>query len=288
MQYNSYQLAEIIGVNVSTIKRWTEMGKLNCTKTVGGHRKFNLNDISNFLKIYKKNQSNLDLIKIVGKNNKLINSINSFDEIFLTNYCYKNLVKGKSDNFLALNNALILKNIPLQNIFDKILIPVLKKIGDNWKKGYLSISEEHIATEIIKKFLANLNFQNLSNNSKYNAFCFTLINDKHDISINMGEAVLNQNKKIKTFNLGPNLPVKDFIKLSKKVKIDIIFVSLIFIENKMIITREINLLLKEFLNVNTKIFLCGNKINKINIKNNNFTKIDSFESFSKVINKHFR
>ena len=104
----------------------------------------------------------------------------------------------------------------------------------------------------------------------------------------MGEAVLNQNKKIKTFNLGPNLPVKDFIKLSKKVKIDIIFVSLIFIENKKIITREINLLLKEFLNVNTKIFLCGNKINKINIKNNNFKKIDSFELFSKVINKQFR
>ena len=50
MQYNSYQLAEIIGVNVSTIKRWTESGKLNCTKTVGGHRKFNLNDISNFFK----------------------------------------------------------------------------------------------------------------------------------------------------------------------------------------------------------------------------------------------
>ena len=87
-----------------------------------------------FLKIYKKNQSNLDLIKIVGKNNKLINSINSFDEIYLTKYCYKNLVKGKSDNFLALNNALILKNTPLQNIFDKILIPVLKKLEIIGKK----------------------------------------------------------------------------------------------------------------------------------------------------------
>ena len=53
MQYNSYQLAKIIGVNVSTIKRWTESGKLNCSKTAGGHRKFNLNDISNFLKTYK-------------------------------------------------------------------------------------------------------------------------------------------------------------------------------------------------------------------------------------------
>ena len=288
MQYNSYQLAKIIGVNVSTIKRWTESGKLKCTKTLGGHRKFNLNDISNFLKTYKKNQSNIDLITIVGKNKKLIDSINAFDEILLSKYFYKNLVEGKSDNFLALNNALIIKNIPLQKIFDKILIPVLNRIGENWEKGKLTISEEHIATEIIKKFLANLNFQNLSNNSKYNAFCFTLINDKHDITINMGESILNKNKNIKTFNLGPNLPVKDFIKLSKKIKIDIIFVSLIYIENKKIITKEINLLLKVFLNVNTKIFLCGNKLNKINIKNNNFTKVDSFESFGKVIHKRFK
>jgi len=287
MQYNSYQLAKIIGVNVSTIKRWTESGKLNCSKTAGGHRKFNLNDISNFLKTYKKNQTDIDLIKIVGKNNKLIESINTFDEKQLVKYCYKNLIKGKSDNFLALNNALILKNTPIQHIFDKILIPVLNKIGENWEKGSLSISEEHIATEIIKKFLANLNFQNLSNRSKYYAFCFTLINDKHDISINMGEAVLNQNKYIKTFNLGPNLPVKDFIKLSKKVSVDIIFISLIYIDNKKTITKEINLLLKEFTNKNTKIFLCGKKLSKINIKNSNFIKVDSFQFFSKIITKYF-
>ena len=51
MIYNSYQVADIIGVNVSTIKRWTSSGKLSCYQTVGGHRKFHLNDIAAFYKI---------------------------------------------------------------------------------------------------------------------------------------------------------------------------------------------------------------------------------------------
>mgnify|MGYP001337092544 FL=1 len=50
MTYNSYQIAAIIGVNVSTIKRWTDSGKLKCFQSVGGHRKFHLNHITEFLK----------------------------------------------------------------------------------------------------------------------------------------------------------------------------------------------------------------------------------------------
>ena len=44
------QIAEIIGVNVSTIKRWTDSGKLECQQTIGGHRKFHLNHLRKFLK----------------------------------------------------------------------------------------------------------------------------------------------------------------------------------------------------------------------------------------------
>ena len=55
MNYNSYQVAELMGVNVSTVKRWTDAGKLNCQKTEGGHRKFHLNDLKDFFKKNKKN-----------------------------------------------------------------------------------------------------------------------------------------------------------------------------------------------------------------------------------------
>ena len=48
MIYNSYQIAEIMNVNVSTVKRLTDSGKLKCQKTDGGHRKIHINDLKDF------------------------------------------------------------------------------------------------------------------------------------------------------------------------------------------------------------------------------------------------
>ena len=51
MKYlNSKEVSEILGVNISTLKRWTDSGKLDCVKTAGGHRKFTLQHVRNYYK----------------------------------------------------------------------------------------------------------------------------------------------------------------------------------------------------------------------------------------------
>ena len=60
--FNSHDAAKILGVNVSTVKRWTDEGKLECIKSIGGHRKFTMVHFAEFL----------------GKNNKKISKINVF------------------------------------------------------------------------------------------------------------------------------------------------------------------------------------------------------------------
>jgi len=289
MIYNSYQIAEIIGVNVSTIKRWTDLGKLKCDITVGGHRKFYLNHITEFIKSDPRYSTNLNLNYLVGKNKSLIESIDNFDNSSLITYCYKCLVQGNTEKFLSLNNSLMLKGYHIYSIFDDILLPVLEKIGDEWKKGNLTISEEHLATEIIRKFLSNLNFNYVAKNSSYNAFCFTLIDDKHDLALFMGESILNENKKIKTFNLGASLPVEDFITLSKKTLPDIIFISIIYINDIKLINKQINLLCDYFSDKEkTKIFLRGGGANMLELKNNNYELVLSFKDFQSTIDIFFK
>ena len=51
--FNSIEVARILGVNVSTVKRWTEEGKLECIKTAGGHRKFLMAHLGDYVKNYK-------------------------------------------------------------------------------------------------------------------------------------------------------------------------------------------------------------------------------------------
>jgi excisionase family DNA binding protein len=50
--YSPKDLAGILSVSESTIKRWADSGKIRCFRTVGNHRRFSLRAISDFAARY--------------------------------------------------------------------------------------------------------------------------------------------------------------------------------------------------------------------------------------------
>lgn len=50
--YSSKDLARMFAVNESTIKRWADSGKLRCFRTVGRHRRFPFDGITEFVEKY--------------------------------------------------------------------------------------------------------------------------------------------------------------------------------------------------------------------------------------------
>ena len=282
MIYNSYQIAEIIGVNVSTVKRWTDSGKLKCSQTVGGHRKFHLNDLKEFLTTNKKFTASVNTNLLVGKNHTLHEAIATMDFTYMGTYLYQALRKNNEDKFSSLINSLILEDYSYPSIFDNLIIPLLHRLGDEWINKKLSISEEHMITEILKKFLSSINFQYKATETRYNAFCFTMENDEHSLPLYMAETVLNNINVIKTYNLGANLPIEDFLNLSKKVDVDIIFISIIYFEDKDLVKSQIKKLCKELSSNDTHIFFKGAGINLIKPKKN-IHVLESFEEFHSIL-----
>ncbi len=51
--YTTEDVSRMFHVSKSTIKRWTDEGKLRCFKTPGGHRKFNLSSVYDFISLYR-------------------------------------------------------------------------------------------------------------------------------------------------------------------------------------------------------------------------------------------
>ena len=49
---NTIQVADILGINVSTLKRWSDAGKIDCEKTAGGHRKFTVQHVRDYFQKY--------------------------------------------------------------------------------------------------------------------------------------------------------------------------------------------------------------------------------------------
>jgi len=41
-------VADLLGVGVSSVKRWTDEGKLVCVRTAGGHRRFEVSEVDRF------------------------------------------------------------------------------------------------------------------------------------------------------------------------------------------------------------------------------------------------
>src|SRR5512145_3362075 len=94
--YSTEDLAKMFRVGKSTIKRWTDEGKLQCFKTPGGHRKFKPSNVHEFI-----NQYHYEIVtpllpfartkEIISSDALMIGPEESVEECFLS------AIKGKKE-----------------------------------------------------------------------------------------------------------------------------------------------------------------------------------------------
>ena len=111
---NSQEAAKILGVNVSSIKRWTDEGKLECIQTVGGHRKFLMEHLASFVKKNKKKTSKVNVFTIESSKDLEINyHVLKGDFDFLKSFVLKQVLKNNRDEIQKVLTGLYLGQYPL-------------------------------------------------------------------------------------------------------------------------------------------------------------------------------
>ena len=212
MKYlNSKEVASIMGVNVSTIKRWTDSGRLDCYQTVGGHRKFLLSHLKFFLNEKINKKLKINVIEYLNKGEKeLIQRIERVDYVYLRDCLFQLGLQQKVDSIHAIINSLLINGEPQHRIYDELILNLLNRIGEQWKKNKLSIADEHVISETIRSVIYRIQSEIASNvvNKTTKVFCMTLPNDEHELPLAMMQSVL-QEISISTTNLGSNLPVAE-------------------------------------------------------------------------------
>ena len=158
MKYlNSKEVAMIMGVHVSTVKRWTDTGKLPCYQTPGGHRKFILSHINEFLAMNKKKSKKVNVVELEGiKDRKLIQNIDHGEYGKLLPGFLKQALNADGKRLKTTLMGLYIKQYILHEIYDALVMPVLKSIGDMWVNNDISIAEEHLATNTIRNAVHSL------------------------------------------------------------------------------------------------------------------------------------
>jgi len=50
--YGTADIARLLSIDPSTVKRWADSGRLHCYRTLGGHRRFSIDQIREFVWCY--------------------------------------------------------------------------------------------------------------------------------------------------------------------------------------------------------------------------------------------
>ena len=129
-------------------------------------------------------------------------------------------------------------SLSIPELLNKLVIPLTETIGYWWSQGTLRVYHEHMATAVIKTFLANLRIQMESTDNAPRIIVATPKGQLHEIGA-LIVGVLSAWKGWGVTYLGPNLPAEEIAAASRKKDVKAIALSIVFPANDPAVIKEL-------------------------------------------------
>jgi methanogenic corrinoid protein MtbC1 len=144
---STVDVARLFNVTETTVKRWADGGILRCQKTPGGHRKFPVRHVVEFAERSKFEPVGvLSLPAHDGLGPTIQTAMLNRDFHALAGaFVEKALSPDRMDLYLFVS-YLYEHHIALWEIFDNVLRPGMREIGQRWHSGEIGINQEHRAS----------------------------------------------------------------------------------------------------------------------------------------------
>ncbi|MAB71797.1 MAG: hypothetical protein CMJ54_04760 [Planctomycetaceae bacterium] len=192
----------------SSLKRWTDRGLLQVSRTAGGHRRIDRNEAIRFVRARKMSLVRPEILGLPGSvaaNPEIdLTTLENPDEAFLElmrrghdlgarNHLFQRFLDGETIAALA--------DGPIRESFDRI--------GELWHHGPEGILIEHRATEICVGLVIELSKMVRNDRAGPRAIGGAISGDEYKLPPLLTTAVL-QEHGFRAVNLGPNTPIEVF------------------------------------------------------------------------------
>src|ERR687890_341074 len=121
----------------------------------------------------------------------------------------------------------------LANFYDKLLKPVMYKIGELWEQEKLDVATEHACTNTASSLVKVINERishSKATRSQYKILICTPEGELHSLACNIIESLL-LSKGFKVYNISPSVPSESIIDYLKDIEPDIILISITITDN---------------------------------------------------------
>ena len=192
----STDAARLLGVAPSTVKRWADEGRLPHVKTAGGHRRFRQADVAAFS---------------AGEPS----AASAWANILL-----------KAQNPFSLRSALLSLRSERDSWCEAAdeIGEALAEIGLQWRRGELTIHEEHLATENLKRGLASCSDAIPIARKAPKCVLVVADGDEHTLGLSLLEVCLRE-LGWNTPWLGRHTPLKTLTNFIKATRPDAVAIS---------------------------------------------------------------
>jgi MerR family transcriptional regulator, light-induced transcriptional regulator len=182
----------------------------------------------------------------------------------------------------------------LTEFYDKLLKPVMYRIGDLWQQGQLDVATEHASTNTTISLIKIINERIITARTKmtqslspqYKAVICTPDGELHGLACNMIESLL-LNKGFRVYNISTSIPTDYIVQYMRDLQPDIVFMSITLVENTKPSERLVQQIHARY-NNNLPVMVGGSAFNQIiryeDSKINAFVMKDaSFDDIMKLV-----
>lgn len=142
---------------------------------------------------------------------------------------YKKLTDGDIHSSIKIYEEYI-KIFSSADFFDKILRPVMYKIGDDWANNKISIATEHVASNVAQTLVKVIMDRVTGMVNKRKILVCVPVGEEHHLGCDVLETYLSI-KGFKVYNIGTSMPTESILSFIESNKPDVILVSITLEDN---------------------------------------------------------
>jgi len=142
---------------------------------------------------------------------------------------YKRFTEGDIEEAVKISDEYT-KLFSASEFFDRILKPVMYKVGEDWATKKISIATEHVASNIAQALVKIIMEQVTSKNTKKKILICVPLGEEHHLGCDVLQTFLSI-KGFKVFNIGTSIPTESILSFIEYNKPDVVLISITLEDN---------------------------------------------------------
>lgn len=216
------QVAQALGVGVSTVKRWVDAGELEAIRTVGKHRLIPLAEAIRFAESRRLPTEGFRRLSPASTAAEPVGVVDERWRLRLLDL----LREGKAEEAKTFLRSAHRRLGSGAGLADELIHPVMERVGHGWMLGEWEVYQEHQASQIVAACLSDLlaEIPPAESGSAPLAVGATPEGDLYTLSLLSAELTLRE-AGWEVRDLGPNLPLESLTEAVRTYRPAMVFLS---------------------------------------------------------------